>query len=60
MLFIRATDFRCDITWKVAAFSLNYFQRHKKFAIQLIRCRPDTFVNQIVELICLGAEPITP
>ena len=31
--FHQATDFCCDITWKVAAFSLNYFQRHKEFAI---------------------------
>src|SRR5207244_1936269 len=47
--FHQATDFCCDITWKVAAFSLNYFQRHKKFAIQLIRRSPYAFVNQIVE-----------
>jgi hypothetical protein len=31
--FHQATGFCRDITWKVAAFSLNYFQCYKKFAI---------------------------
>jgi hypothetical protein len=57
--FHQAPDLGIDLTWKIAAFSMNYFQRYKEFPIELIRCRPDTFVNQIVELLCLGAEPIT-
>jgi hypothetical protein len=44
-------DFRRDITWKIAAFSLNSFQRYKKFTIQLIRRRPDALVDQVVEPI---------
>src|SRR6266436_7052473 len=50
--FHQAPDLGIDLTWKIAAFSMNYFQRYKEFPIELIRCRPDTFVNQIVELIC--------
>jgi hypothetical protein len=39
----QSPDLGGGIRWKIAAFSLNYFQRYKKFAIELIRRNPDAF-----------------
>jgi len=43
MLFIKAPDLGIDLTWKIAAFCMNYFQRYKEFPIELIRCGPNAF-----------------
>jgi hypothetical protein len=39
--FHQAPDLGTDLIWKIAAFSMNYFQRYKEFPIQLIRCGPN-------------------
>jgi hypothetical protein len=41
--FHQAPDLGIDLTWKIAAFSLNSCQRYKEFPIQLIRRGPNAF-----------------